>query len=236
MSGPALVDSQLIAARFGLTAVPFIVTGGGGTNYANGSAQAVSTTAADAYVHGLYNNVPIVAQMSDYLASVHNVANPNALYMISYGGNDLIWLQLQGQNVAALPYLSIQAQSLIGGITRLQAAGARTIVVLDVYAKSKLVDANGGLSPANLAVVKQATAYSAEVWSGLKAAGVNFIPVDIENALTYACKSGSVWLHRKLGAGVEPGLRGHDGPGVCACRSGRAEREQEPTCGATRTT
>jgi outer membrane lipase/esterase len=187
--GPALVDSQIIAARFSLTAVPFIVAGGGGTNYANGSAQAVSTTAADAYVHGLYNNVPIVTQMSNYLASVHNVANPNALYMVSYGGNDLIWLQLQGQNVAALPYLSIQAQSLVGGITSLQAAGARTIVVLDVYAKSKLVDADGGLSPSNLAVVNQATAYSAEVWSGLKAAGVNFIPVDIENALTYASQN-----------------------------------------------
>jgi outer membrane lipase/esterase len=187
--GPALVDSQIIAARFGLTAVRFIVAGGRGTNYANGSAQGVSTTAADASVHGLYDNVPIVTQMSNYLASVHNVANPNALYMISYGGNDLIWLQLQGQNVAALPYLSIQAQSLVGGITSLQAAGARTIVVLDVYAKSKLVDADGGLSPSNLAVVNQATVYSAEVWSGPKAAGVNFTPIDIENALTYASQN-----------------------------------------------
>jgi len=91
-AGPALVDTEQVAARFGLSAMPFIITGGGGTNYANGSAQAVVTTGADGYLHGLYNNVPIVSQISNYIASVNGKANPNALYMISYGGNDLIWL------------------------------------------------------------------------------------------------------------------------------------------------
>src|SRR6478609_5052503 len=43
-AGPARVDTEQLAARFGLSAMPFIVSGGGGTNYANGSAQAVVTT------------------------------------------------------------------------------------------------------------------------------------------------------------------------------------------------
>jgi len=44
-AGPGEVDTTLLAARFGLNATPFIVTGGGGTNYANGAAQAVASFA-----------------------------------------------------------------------------------------------------------------------------------------------------------------------------------------------
>jgi outer membrane lipase/esterase len=187
--GPGVVDTIQLAARFGLSAAPFIVGGGGGTNYANGSAQTVPTTAADGYLHGLYNNVPIVSQIYGYLASVNNVANPNALYMISYGGNDLIWLQIQGGSVAPLPYIASLANSLTAGIASLQAAGARTIVVLNVYAYAKLVEADGTVSAANNIVVNEAATYSAEVWSGLGAAGVNFVPADVEGLLKYASQN-----------------------------------------------
>ncbi len=188
--GPGVVDTVQLAARFGLSAMPFIVGGGGGgTNYANGSAQTVPTTGADGYLHGLYNNVPIVTQIYDYLASVNNVANPDALYMISYGGNDLIWLQIQGGSVAPLPYLANLASSLTSSIVSLQAAGARTIVVLNVYAFAKLVQADGTVSAANTIVVNEAATYSAEVWSGLGAAGVNFVPADVEGLLKYASQN-----------------------------------------------
>jgi hypothetical protein len=40
----------------------------------------VSTTPADNYVRGLYANVSIVTEMSNYLAAVHGVANPNGHY------------------------------------------------------------------------------------------------------------------------------------------------------------
>jgi hypothetical protein len=68
---------------------------GRGTNYANGSAQAVSTTQADGYRNGFFNNVPAVAQIANYLAAGHNSANPGALYMICAGTNDLFWMQSQ---------------------------------------------------------------------------------------------------------------------------------------------
>ena len=51
------------------------VGGGGGTNYANGSAQPVATFATDG-TEAFSNNVPIVAQISNYLAAVHGVADP----------------------------------------------------------------------------------------------------------------------------------------------------------------
>ena len=148
------------------------------------------TTADDGYSHGLYNNVPIVTQIYNYLGAVHNVADPNALYMISYGGNDLIWLQNQAPpGFQPLPYIQSLATALDASIAALQAAGARTIVVLNVYAYAKLVGPGGSLTPANATVVNQAATYSAEVWSGLGAAGVNFIPADVEGVLRYASQN-----------------------------------------------
>jgi outer membrane lipase/esterase len=58
--GPGMVSTKLLAARFGLSALP-VTLPGGGTNYANGSAQSVPTTQADGYQNGFFNNVPTVA-------------------------------------------------------------------------------------------------------------------------------------------------------------------------------
>ena len=70
--------------------------------------------------------------------------------MISYGGNDLIWLQNQAPpGFQPQPYIHSLAAALTGSITALQAAGARTIVVLDVYAYAKLVGPGGTLTEAN---------------------------------------------------------------------------------------
>jgi outer membrane lipase/esterase len=187
--GPGVVDTIQLAAKFGLSAAPITIPGGGGTNYANGSAQTVSTTAADGYLNGLYNNVPIVSQISNYLGAAHNVANPNALYMISYGGNDLIWLQNQGGSPSPQTYIMTLATNLTASVASLQAAGARTIVVLNVYAYAKLAGPGGTLTPANTTVVGEAATYSADVWSGLSAAGVNFIPADVEGVLKYVSRN-----------------------------------------------
>ena len=92
--------------------------------------------------------MPIVTQIYNYLGAVHNAANPNALYMISYGGNDLIWLQNQAPPALSCrsPISSSLAAALTGSVAALQAAGARTIVVLDVYAYAKLVGPGGTLT------------------------------------------------------------------------------------------
>ena len=186
--GPGVVDTIQIAEKFGLSGAPFIVGGGGGTNFANGSAQTVSTTGADGYLKGLYNNVPIVTQIYNYLDSVNNHANPNALYMISYGGNDLFWLQAQNGAVAAQPFITGLANRLTAGVAALQAAGGRTIMVLNIYAYARVVGVDGFVSSENATEVQQAASYSAQVWSGLAAAGVNFVPADIEGMLRYVAQ------------------------------------------------
>ena len=175
--------------KFGLSAAPYIVGGGGGTNYANGSAQTVPTTGADGYLHGLYNNVPIVTQIYSYLASVNYAANPNALYMISYGGNDLIWLQIQalGARAAALHPVARnrpdRRHRQPAGRRRTHHRGAQCLCLRKARA------ADGTLTAANATVVNEAATYSAEVWSGLGAAGVNFVPADVEGVLRYVSQN-----------------------------------------------
>jgi len=92
--GPGVVDTIQIAQKFGLSANP-VTMPGGGTNYANGSAQTFSTTQENGFDHGLYNNVPVTTQVTNYLTAVNGHANPDALYMVSIGGNDLAWLDVR---------------------------------------------------------------------------------------------------------------------------------------------
>ena len=85
-TGPGVMNTTLSAARFGLTALPVRSPSVGGTNYANGSVQTVSYTMSplgNNYSSGFTLNVPTSVQISNYLASVNNVADPHALYMIS---------------------------------------------------------------------------------------------------------------------------------------------------------
>lgn len=67
----------------------------------------------------------------------------------------------------------------------MQAAGARTIVVLNVYAYARLAGPGGSLTEANAIDLGNVTMYSAQVWSGLAAAHVNFVPADVEGVLKY---------------------------------------------------
>ena len=185
-AGPGLVDTTLLAAKFDLDATPFIIGGGGGTNRANGAAQTVATFATNG--QGLPNNVPIVAQISDYLAAVHGVADRNGLYMISSGANDLLYVQTPGV-VVSPDYLPSLASRLATSVATLQADGARTIVVLNVYDYARLVDANGNLSATDAANIAQASSFGAAVWSNLAAAGVNFVPADVEGLLKYVSRN-----------------------------------------------
>ncbi len=190
-AGPGKVDTTLLAAMFGLSARP-VTYPGGGTNYANGSAQTASTTAGDDYLSGLYNNVPIVTQIANYLAAVGNVANPNALFMISSGPNDLIWLQSAPQTTTypALSaqmtgYMQTQAHTLAASVATLQADGARTIIELNIYEWARLATAGGQFTATTATDVQEARVYSGIIWSALASAGMNFVPADIEDLLKY---------------------------------------------------
>jgi len=181
--GPGIVDTIQIAERFGLTANP-VTMPGGGTNYANGSAQTYSTTQENGFAHGLYNNVPVTDQIANYLTDVNGRANPNALYMISVGGNDLTWLD-QHPAVDPTTYIRSLSDALTASILSLHAAGGQNIMVLNAYSYARVVEADGYVSPANAINVNQSAEYASDLWTSLHAAGVNFIPVDDEGVLRY---------------------------------------------------
>ncbi|MCX6596126.1 MAG: SGNH/GDSL hydrolase family protein, partial [Acidobacteria bacterium] len=69
---------QYLGAGLGLPVAPFL---GGGTNYAIGGA----TTGLDGVVAG----TGVLSQVGAYATSVGNVADPNALYVLTGGGNDI---------------------------------------------------------------------------------------------------------------------------------------------------
>jgi outer membrane lipase/esterase len=101
-------------------------------------------------------------QIDNYLASVGNHANPNALYLISSLGNDGLAASYLGLSPAAsLNYFLADEQVLANRIATLQTAGARYIIVANQYGgglAGKLVEDN--------------------LWTDLAALNVKFIPAD----------------------------------------------------------
>ncbi|RJR30849.1 MAG: autotransporter domain-containing protein [Desulfobacteraceae bacterium] len=178
-AGNGVVSSVQLAGRFGLSAAPI---GGGGTNYAiGGSYVAVDTPVL----------VSAVRQIRNYLASVNGAANPDALYVIKSGDNDLTYVTNQGAAwIAANPgYLNQQASALAAEIAALQAAGARTIIIPNSVNYGVSAALGGGLDPANAAAYARSVAYGSALWSDLAAAGVNFIPADIDSVIRYVVKN-----------------------------------------------
>lgn len=180
-AGNGVMVSTLLAGRFGLSAAPI---GGGGTNYANGGTY----TAASGPLPG---SVSTIQEIRNYLSSVNGSANPHALYMISTGNNDLIFVTNQGPawNAANPNYLSQQASYLATEVAILQASGARTILVPNSFYYAVLAGYGGGLDSNNVATYERSATYGANRWASLAAAGVRFIPADNDSLFKYVVKN-----------------------------------------------
>jgi outer membrane lipase/esterase len=185
-TNPGLVVSQYLAAKFGLAAIP--ADQPGGTNYSTGDARnAQFNTVASG---GLLGAMPTAVQMQNYLAANNGVANGNALYLISSGGNDITYA---ANNIAGAlaqnAYVTTAANALVGGIVNLAAAGARYIIVPN--------------TPSSFGTVPEPTlraTYKSVLWNGLAAAHVNFIPADV-NAIYRAVTSNFSEFGLVAGAG-----------------------------------
>lgn len=178
-AGNGVMNTTLLAESFGLSAAPI---GGGGTNYANGGATTVSN---DKPV--IPTNVTTLQQIDNYLASVNGIANPNALYLIKSGDNDATYVTSQGPAwLAAHPnYLNDVAANLASAIARLQAAGARTIVVRNSYDSAIFAGFGGDIASAYAAANARTVAMDTRLWSDLAAAGVNFVPADNNSLFSF---------------------------------------------------
>jgi len=190
-TGPGPNYTQIIAATFGTTANEFNGPGGG-TNFAIGGAFDNGTF--DAIFGPGHENLSTLGtagnpgepgtaeQIGDYLASVGGRANPNALYLIASGGNDIFAVVALAAIDPAFftpavvnQILASEAQGLANSIAQLQAAGARFIVVGDEYP----------IAPAATAPGQNAlgTTLFTETFADLAKAGVKFIPADTASVI-----------------------------------------------------
>ena len=188
-TNPGPINSQLLAGFFGLTANPANTPGG--TDYATGDARNAQVNTS-AQANALLGAVPTVTQISNYLAANGGVANPNALYLISSGGNDISYATGNLPAGSQSAYVVGAANALVAAIVQLQAAGARTFIIPDTPQ-----------SFGNAATQALRASYNTTLWQGLAAAHVNFVPADI-NAMYRAAQA-------------SPGTFGLTGGGGAAC-------------------
>ena len=192
-----MMNTQILAADFGLTALP--VNQLGGTNYAiSGAVDAA--VAANGNIGNLNQNTTLpstVQQMANYLAGHGGTANSQALYVISSGGNDVTFAR---DNIVGLTnqetYLANQAQALANAIRNIQVTGGQHILVNGL--------AGSGTLP---------TFYTQRLFADLSAAGVNFIGANIQ-ALVQAVEANPV-RYGFTAATVLPGVLGTGTGSAC---------------------
>ncbi len=170
-----------LSSRFGLSVTPQDAPGGG-NNYAAGGAR-VSFTGANP------NEWSATTQVRTYLGATGGRADPNALYTMWIGINDLKTTTAGGpgnivnpQNVGALTTLGQQTAALVGALAN---AGARYILIPNT--NSTLTPAAGAASGEgfNATVASSRALYDQVVWNGVHAMGINFIPADVNAVRNY---------------------------------------------------
>jgi outer membrane lipase/esterase len=172
-NAPGLMNSQVLASYFGLTANP--ANQPGGTNFATSGAKDLAIN--DGTDGGFKKAIPVATQIDSYLAASGGRANGSGLYLISSGGNDVSFafggLPASPKNQAdRIAYLQDTANGLADKIAVLHNAGARTIIV-----PGRSFSFPIGKPEQQAAEL----AYTHALWSDLAARGVNFIPADFNS-------------------------------------------------------
>jgi outer membrane lipase/esterase len=164
-TNPGPVWSELIATYYGGNPNP---SNAGGGIYAQGGARVAVDSASTPPVAA--SQRPVSTQITEYLASHGGNADRNALYAVWAGANDI--LQAGAAGVSAAAPAEVQQ------IARLQAAGARYILVFGLPDLGK----TPGSILQGAAAVAQGTAagigFNTLLFTGLKSANLKVIPVD----------------------------------------------------------
>ena len=175
-TNPGPVWSELIAQFYGVTPAP---SNAGGTIFAQGGAR-VSLTPGVSTPPGQPER-PISTQIGEFLAQNNNVADPDALYAIWAGAND-VFANLGAFSAGAISAAQLQTNVLgaatteIAQIQRLMQAGARFIMVFGLPDIGR-TPAFAGSSTAG-SVSALSAGYNTTLFVGLAAAGIRVIPVD----------------------------------------------------------
>ncbi|MGO1071885.1 autotransporter outer membrane beta-barrel domain-containing protein [Lysobacter sp. CA199] len=171
-TNPGLVWSEWVAEYYGTNATS---ANQGGTNYAVGGARTGTNTS------GALGAIPSLAtQTTSYLAANGGRADPNALYTVWGGANDLFAVAA-GAPAQATIGSAVTAQ--IGVVGALRNAGAEYILVPTVPDLGVTPQFRAGGAAQQAAGTQLATTYNNALYGGLASAGLRVIPLDTFNLL-----------------------------------------------------
>jgi outer membrane lipase/esterase len=175
-TNPGPVWSELVSQFYGFTPA---ASNAGGLIFAQGGARVAQSSASTPPGSA---QRPVSTQINEYLGANGGVADPNALYAVWIGAND-IFQNLAALQAGAIDQAALQTNVLgaataeIGQIGRLQAAGARYILVFGLP-NIGATPAFAGSASTSSAVTQLSAGYNTTLFSGLAGAGIRVIPVD----------------------------------------------------------
>ncbi|PTR27234.1 outer membrane lipase/esterase [Luteibacter sp. OK325] len=162
-TNPGTTAVENIATYFNLSLTPSL---SGGTDYAFGGARAA-----------IANPVPATStQIQQYLTANGGKANPNALYTMWIGANDL--LAATANPATAQVVVATAATQEVGQIKALQAAGAKTIVVFNLPDVGKTPAALSQGAAASAGITQLTQVYNGILSGGLASAQRGIVPID----------------------------------------------------------
>ncbi|MGH8081177.1 MAG: autotransporter domain-containing protein [Lysobacter sp.] len=171
-TNPGLVWSEWLADYYGTNAAS---DNQGGTNYAVGGARTGVNTA------GALGPIPSLAtQTANYLAANGGRADPNALYTVWGGANDLFAV---AGGAPAQSTITNAVTAQIGVIGALRNAGAEYIMVPTVPDLGVTPQFRAGGAAQQAAGTQLATTYNNALYAGLASTGLRVIPLDTFNLL-----------------------------------------------------
>ncbi|MGO4776188.1 SGNH/GDSL hydrolase family protein, partial [Lysobacter sp. 2RAB21] len=171
-TNPGLVWSEWLADYYGTNATS---DNQGGTNYAVGGARTGTNTS------GALGAIPSLAtQTANYLAANGGRADPNALYTVWGGANDLFAV---AGGAPAQSTITNAVTAQIGVIGALRNAGAEYILVPTVPDLGVTPQFRAGGAAQQAAGTQLASTYNAALYGGIASAGLRVIPLDTFNLL-----------------------------------------------------
>jgi outer membrane lipase/esterase len=174
-TNPGPVWSELVSQHYGITPA---ASNANGFIFAQGGARVSSASASTP--PGAAQR-PVSTQIDEYLARAGGGADPNALYAVWAGAND-IFQQLGAFSAGAINQGQLQTNVLaaataeVGQIARLQAAGARYIIVFGLPNIGATPAFAGSTSAGSVTALS--AGYNTTLFSNLAGAGIRVIPVD----------------------------------------------------------
>ncbi|QIK81110.1 autotransporter domain-containing protein [Lysobacter sp. HDW10] len=182
VTNPGLVWSQDMAQYYGTDASAAWFGTGAGTRPSTGNNYAVGGARVATDVNGPLGFTPsLKTQVNAYLSRTGGRADPNALYTVWGGANDLFTITASTPPATAQATIGAAVTNEIALIGQLKAAGAQYILVPNIpdLGVTPSMRVQGAAAQAQATAI--ATAYNNALYSGVSQQNLRIIPLDTFN-------------------------------------------------------